>query len=79
MGGDRENVTTPVIFPLPVPVLHAAVTGNDPTPALLKRKHEAEFNQEVNNELQAKGTSHSPVPQPRDGTALVCLYSEKVN
>lgn len=44
-----------------VPVLHAAVMGNEPAPAFLKRKHKAEFNQEVNNELQGKSTSHSPV------------------
>lgn len=44
-----------------VPVLHAAVMGNEPAPAFLKRKHKAEFNQEVNNELRGKNTSHSPV------------------
>lgn len=44
--------------PLLVPVLHAAVMGNEPAPAFLKRKHKAEFNQEVNNELQGKSTTH---------------------
>lgn len=61
--------------PSPVPVLHAAVMGNEPAPAFLKRKHKTEFNQEVNNELQGKSTSHSPVSHPCKGRRLVCLNS----
>lgn len=52
--------------------------GNEPVPAFLKRKHKAEFNQEVNNELQARARRvplcHSPAKADSSS-----LNAEKVN
>lgn len=58
MGGDRENVTVPVIFLL-LPVLHAVVMGNEPAQLALKGRAMAAFNQKVNYLLQGMYTSHS--------------------
>lgn len=75
MGGDQENVTLPVIFPPLVLVLQAAMMGNEPALAFLKRKSKAEFSQGVHYSLHDKYTSHSLVLKQWLLSRVGCMYT----
>lgn len=47
----RHSAQGSLTPPFPLPALHAAMMGNEPALALLKRKHTAEFNQKVDSVL----------------------------